>query len=883
MPASVDAAFSLSAEEAAALLRVERTAGLSGDEVSERLVVFGRNVLAEQQRTSLWSMLVAQFNNIVIYLLFGAAAAAFLFDEVVEGAAVLVVIVINAVIGFFMEYQAVRSMDALRKLSQVRARVRRNGHAQEVPADELVPGDVLLVEAGDVVAADARVLRDVQLEVDESTLTGESVPVAKHSAALADDTPLAEQSNMLFRGTAVTRGNAEAVVVHTGMNTELGAIAALVQTAKQEATPLEEKLNVFGKRLVWLTLVLAVAIIVVGVLRGDDLVLVVETAIALSVAAIPEGMPIVATIALARGMMRMAQRNVIVRRLASVETLGGTNVICTDKTGTLTENRLTVALLSCASGSVEVVWNANGSLSFVGADIGGVLPRLVDAMVLCNNASYVPGSDTGTGDPLEVALLRFAEAVDSASVQGLQQWRRVQEEPFDSDTKIMATLYQCAEQRRVAVKGAPEVVLRRCASVLNSAAQPLSASEQQAWLDLADTLSADGLRVLAFADSFDVDEVSAEGLVFIGLVGFLDPPRFDVAPALRECAEAGIRVVMVTGDHPATAQAIAARVQLADDADVAPAVRGEVLDNAAMLQSEAKSELLRSRVFARVTPRQKLELISLYQSNGDVVAMTGDGVNDAPALRKADIGIAMGKRGTQIAREAATMVLEDDSFASIVEAVRQGRVIFDNIRRFVIYLLSCNISEIFVVAGATVVGLPLPLLPLQILFLNLVTDVFPALALGVGTGDRGIMKQRPRHPGEPIVSRQLWVAILVYGAAMTLSGIAVVWYCDEWLKLDAVVANNVAFLSLTLAQLLHVFNMAPARYSLLRNDVVRNRYVWMALGLCLGILAAAFLIVPVRTALSLTTEVLDYWYIVCAGSLMPAVVNQFLKRVGVVW
>ncbi len=447
----------------------------------------------------------------------------------------------------------------------------------------------------------------------------------------------------------------------------------------------------------------------------------------------------------------------------------------------------------------------------------------------------------------------------------------------------MATRHKLDGDERVAAKGAPEAVLARCRYMLDGDTRELAEQDTTAWLQLADELSADGLRVLAFADSFDALDTPSGDLVFLGLVGFLDPPRPDVGDALQECARAGIRVVMVTGDHPATAKSIAAKVHLIDDQSSEPVVRGESLETIGSMSATEKQELLRARVFARVTPRQKLDLISLYQSNGDVVAMTGDGVNDAPALRKADIGIAMGKRGTQIAREAATMVLEDDAFASIVEAVRQGRIIFDNIRRFVIYLLSCNISEIFVVAGATFAGLPLPLLPLQILFLNLVTDVFPALALGVGAGDQAIMKQQPRNPKEDIISKRLWVAIVVYGIVMTLAGIGVVLYCDTWLQLDAAISNNIAFLSLTLAQLWHVFNIAPSHQSIAGNDVVRNKFVWMAVALCLLILLGAFVVAPVRLALSLTTEVFDYWYIVLLGSLAPALVNQVLKRLKVIW
>ncbi len=886
MITQIDKAFHLPADAAAECLGVKVGTGLTDGDVNERLARFGKNVLTERRPASLWRILLSQFNSLVIYLLLAAATAAFSFGEIVEGLSVLIVIILNAAIGFLMEFQAVRSMDALRKLARVRVRVRRNGMQQEILSDDLVPGDILLIEAGDVIAADARIATSARLEADESTLTGESVPVAKSTNVVAETAPLAERTNMLFKGTAITRGTAVAIVVSTGMQTELGAISELVQSARQEATPLEEKLDVFGQRLVWLALLLALAIVVAGFLRGDDFLLIVETAIALSVAAIPEGMPIVATIALARGMMRMARRDVIVRRLASVETLGGTNVICTDKTGTLTENRLTVSSIALASGTAEVQWSGEGrkvAMTGAVAKTSEAFRRLTEAMVLCNNASYVPDEDRGTGDPVETALLQFAFAIGQEYADAAAQWLRVEEEPFDSDTKIMATLHERQGEQRTAAKGAPEAMLLRCTSILDGDGRTLADDDKTTWLQLAEELSADGLRVLAFADKLGASNAKFGDLVFLGLVGFLDPPRPDVNAALQECAQAGIRVVMVTGDHPATAKSIAAKVHLIDDQHGELVIRGETIETVDAMSATERKELLRTRVFARVTPRQKLDLISLFQDNGDVVAMTGDGVNDAPALRKADIGIAMGKHGTQIAREAATMVLEDDAFSSIVEAVRQGRIIFDNIRRFVIYLLSCNISEIFIVAGAAFAGLPLPLLPLQILFLNLVTDVFPALALGVGVGDPGIMKQQPRNPKEALISKRLWIAIMVYGTVMTLSGIGVIFYCNSWLQLDPAVSNNIAFLSITIAQLGHVFNIAPSHQSFLVSDVVRNRFVWLALALCLLILAGAFAFAPVRSALSLTTEVFEYWYIVLAGSLAPALVNQALKRLKVIW
>lgn len=880
---AIDTPFLLDTDDIARQLKVHTDKGLTSLDVEERLRVFGKNTLREQKQAGLWSILLAQFNSLVVYLLLAAAVAAFLFNEIVEGVAVLVVILVNAAIGCVMEFQAMRSMIALHKLTKTHARVRRNGQVQEILSDDLVPGDILLVEAGDVIAADARIITSRQLEADESTLTGESMPVAKNARTLEKNLPLADRINMLFKGTSITHGNAEAVVVGTGIHTELGTISELMETATQGATPLEEKLNAFSRRLVWIALILAIAIALIGLLNGKEFFLVMETAIALAVAAIPEGMPIVATIALARGMIRLAERNVIVRRLSAVETLGGTNIICTDKTGTLTENKLTVHTIDIVGGTAEVRWAEENRTAIVADTLstkGETFQRLVEVMVLCNNATYSLHQDQGTGDPLEIALLKFAFVLDQRYADTSDLWPRIEEEPFDSDTKIMVTLHASQKGQRIAAKGAPEAILNRCSAILGEDVYSLNDEEKSHWLKRADELSTEGMRVLAFADRDNSDGAS-DDLVFLGLVGFLDPPRSDVAPALHECGRAGIKVIMVTGDHPSTALSVAAKLQLVASLHEAPVLQGNMLDTA--LQNSEKASILRTRVFARVSPKQKLDLISFYQDNGDIVAMTGDGVNDAPALRKADIGIAMGRRGTQIAREAATMVLEDDAFPSIVEAVKQGRIVFDNIRRFVIYLLSCNISEIFVVAGATFVGLPLPLLPLQILFLNLVTDVFPALALGVGSGHHSIMHQAPRHPKEPIISRAHWISVLVYGGVMTLSAIGVMVYCSAWLRLDPVLSNNITFLSVTLAQLCHVFNIAPVYQSFWANDITRNKYIWLAQIVCILILVGAFAIEPVQVALSLSIDVVQYWDIVLAGAIVPALVNQALKRLRVVW
>ncbi|MEB3323664.1 MAG: HAD-IC family P-type ATPase, partial [Synechococcaceae cyanobacterium] len=623
--------------------------------------------------------------------------------------------------------------------------MRRDGAVSLLPAALLVPGDVVVLDAGDVLTADLRLLSGSRLLVDESALTGESLPVDKDAAAVAEATALAERTSMLFKGTAVTRGSGEGIVVATGMATELGGISALVEEAEGEATPLEKRLDRLARRLIGLTLAIAVLVAAAVVSSGRGAYLAVETAIALAVATIPEGLPIVATVALARGMWRMARRNALVENLAAVETLGSTTVVMTDKTGTLTENRMTAVELRIAAGPVDVEGTGLATTGrfrigdeAVAAADQPELHELLRAGVLCSNATLDGAGDDvrAIGDPMEVALLVAGAKAGLDRGELLDEWPEVGEVAFDPETQRMATLHGGDGAVLAVVKGAPEAVLERCTSLrTRDGASPLDDADRDAWTRRADEMAAKGERVLALATA-EVDAPAAfefADLTLLGLVGFFDPPRERVRAAIDACQDAGIRVVMVTGDHGATAWTVAAAVGLIDPREGEPIafVDGRTLPELDTLSEADAARLVEAPIVARATPRQKLSLIELHQGRGAVVAMTGDGVNDAPALKKADIGIAMGKRGTDVAKEAAHMVLRDDAFGTIIAAMRQGRTIFDNIRRFVVYLMSCNVSEVLVVGLAVGGGLPAPLLPLQILFLNLVTDVFPAFALGL--------------------------------------------------------------------------------------------------------------------------------------------------------
>ncbi len=873
--------------------------GLSPDEVERRRAEYGENSLRDTETRSAWQIFIEQFKSLIVALLAVAAVLSFAFGDMVEGFAVLIVILINAVIGFVTELRAVRSMEALQELSRVGAKVRREGQVQEIAAEDIVPGDILVLSGGDVVTADARLLEASKLQADESALTGESVPVAKQVEAVDAETPLAERSSMVYKGTAITRGAGEGVVVATGMDTELGEISTLVQEAEQEATPLEERLEELGRKLIWVTLAIAALVALSGIIAGREIALMIETAVALAVASVPEGLPIVATVALARGMWRMAQRNALVNRLSAVETLGATNVILTDKTGTLTENRMTVTSIVPSAADVSAVNEVDVSgegLTLEGDFVQNDqilhleevnrLRRLLEVGVLCNNAELHGVEDededvTAVGDPLEVALLIAGVKAGIRRSTLLSEVPEAREVAFDAQSKMMATFHEDDGAYHVAVKGALEAVLHAATHVLGAnGREELDAEAREAWASRNEALATEGLRVIAMA-SKTVDDVEVdpyENLTFLGLVALMDPPREEVRGALSSCQDAGIRVVMITGDQPATARNVALAVGLIQDED-ADVIYGQNLEDVGSLNEERRQRLLKASIFARVSPKQKLDLIALHQDSGAVVAMTGDGVNDAPALKKADIGVAMGERGTQVAREAADMILKDDAFSTIVVAVEQGRAIFNNIRKFVLYLLSCNVAEILVVALASIVNAPLPIRPLQILFLNLVTDVFPALALGLSKGDPHIMKRPPRDPSEPILMRKHWLSIVGYSALITVAVLGILALGLTVFDMPQKQAVTLSFLTLALAQLWHVFNMRDRDSHLLRNEISQNRYVWGAVVICILLLLLAVYVPFLADLLHVTPLELREWGVILAFSLIPLLIGQILKEI----
>jgi Ca2+-transporting ATPase len=712
------------------------------------------------------------------------------------------------------------------------------------------------------------------------------VPVEKNTQTIPEETPLAERTNMLYKGTFVSNGNARAVCTATGMETELGNIASMVQSAKTSATPLEKKLEGFSRRLMGITVIIVLVIFLAGILNKVNIPEMLSTAIALAVAAIPEGLPIVATLALARGMLRMAKQQVIVKRLSAVETLGATTIICTDKTGTLTENSLEVAALSIPPDHfLEKDGKGETLADAVPEEIkkGKNYQYLIEVAVLCNNASLEQdnGNWKETGDPLEVSLLKLVWGTDIDADEYRRKFSKEEEAPFNSETKVMGTLHKKDKGYFVAAKGAAENLLDHCSQVMdNGEIKPLSEENKQQWLQDTEKLAAKGLKALGFAMK-EQDQASKEfmdDLVFLGLIGFLDPPRPDVKQVIEECKAARIKVTMLTGDHPATALNIAAQLGIGNDQE--QVINGREMKGYEQLPEEEKERWSEAAVFARVDPRQKLDLVSVLQERGHIVAMTGDGVNDAPALKKADIGIAMGIRGTQVSQEVADMVLKDDAFTSIVKAVEQGRVIFENIRHFITFLLSCNLSELLVIGIAAALNLPFQLIALQILFINLITDVLPALALGVTEGDKDVMQEPPKDPKQPIIDRKRWVAIWSYSAVIAAAALGAAVTGRNMDSPEG--ANNILFFTLIFSQLLHVLNMASANEPLFRNEIFGNRYVWMAIGISALITVLVFFVPAFSEVLNIRNMKGNDWYLVAGFSMASFVVIQGLKRLRVV-
>jgi P-type Ca2+ transporter type 2C len=849
--------YTLEAVEAARRAETEPLRGLSGAEAARRLAAHGANALVESSGRSPATIFLAQFKSLIVALLLVAALVALALGDSIEAGAIFVVIILNALIGFFTEWKAQQTLAALRRQTSPIAQVIRDGQEHEISAAEVVPGDVVVLAAGARVPADGRIIESVRLEVEEAALTGESKPVAKSTDALRDPSAaLGDRRNMAFMGTTITGGRGRMIVTETGMRTEVGKIGTLIEEIGDRDTPLEQKLAGLGRALVGVVMAVCVLVVIAGWVRGNGLLYMVEVGISLAIAAVPEGLLAVATMTLALGMQRMARMRVLVRRLPAVETLGSTTVICTDKTGTLTRNEMTVRSVVLGERRIDVTgsgYAANGEFMIGGRPLDARgddhLLLALRIATLCNDArvDHVDGRAVVLGDPTEGALIVAAEKAGLTLATLNRDCPRIGEVPFSSETKRMVTIHRLPEGGCVAyVKGAPNVVLEGASFHLAVVGQRALMPEDRERLQAVnEELARSALRVLAVAyrvlpDRYD-DRDLVRNLIFVGLIAMIDPLRDEAAGAIATCREAGIRTVMITGDQPATAAEIGRQLGLDRDAEGRPrhTVHGRDL---AALDDDAWQRLVAgASVFARVSPEHKVRIVSALQRHGEVVAMTGDGVNDAPALKQADIGIAMGIKGTEVAKETADMVITDDNFATIVVAVEQGRIVYANILRFVHYLFSCNVAEIVTVFAAIIIGWPLPLAPLQILWLNMITDVLPALALALERSGADVMKQAPRDPMQPLMNRHFvrviaWQGLLLASMTLTAFFVGMRWYGIEGTGLQHAV--TMGFTTLALAQVFHAFNARSRRRSAFTRPFA-NPWLWAALLMCLFLQTAA--------------------------------------------
>ncbi|WP_162130559.1 cation-translocating P-type ATPase [Schlesneria paludicola] len=889
----------LTAIETSQALNVDNKLGLTHENAKHRHQQYGSNTLAHAQQRTAMTIFLSQFRSLIMLLLFIAAVIALAMGEGIEAAAILVVILLNAGIGFLTEWKAHQALSALQKQSVRVAHVIRDGTETEIPASELVPGDLVTIAAGERVPADGRIIECARLQVVEAALTGESLAVTKTPDPILDkDASLGDRLNMAFLGTTITDGRGRMLVTSTGARTEMGKIGMLIDEAISPETPLEQKLARLGRLLIVLVSVLCAVIVVAGWLRGlEDFWHMLEVGISLAIAAVPEGLPAVTTMTLALGMQRMARMRALVRRLPAVETLGSVTVICTDKTGTLTQNEMTVCVFALDDCDVKVTgagYAPIGTFQLAGKEIVARSDERLSLALrigsLCNDAKMdrAHGDDAVLGDPTEAALIVVAEKAGLNQANLAREFPRISEVPFDSTTKQMVTVHTTADGHKIAfLKGSPGTLIAASTSQVGiSGSVPLTSNARQRWEETNVRMAGEALRVLGLAfrelpDTFDEAELTRD-LTFVGLVGMSDPLREQALSAITTCRQAGIRTVMITGDQQATAAEIARQLGIDHDLDGRPlrVVHGRELTG---LDAAGWQKMVtEAAVFARVSPEHKLLIVEALQQQKQVVAMTGDGVNDAPALKKADIGIAMGQSGTDVAKENADLVITDDNFASIVSAVEQGRVIYGNIQRFLHYLLSCNFSEIMTVFFALMIGWPLPLAALQILWLNLITDVFPAFALALEPSAPDVMKRRPRDPEEsllsvPFIGLLVWQGMLLTGVTLLAFGIGMSWHGID--KDGSGAATTIAFMTLALSQVFHVFNARSQHRSAFTGRLFTNGWLWLAVAICLILQFSAIYLPPLQRVLHTVNLSLADLGLIAVCSLLPVAVVELVKTI----
>lgn len=884
-------------EEVTKILDTHIEKGLSTQEATKRLEKYGYNELVEKKVPSIFEMLLSQFKDFLVLILIAASIISIFLGEITDSVVIILIVVLNAILGVLQEYKAGKAMEALKKMAAPEAKVIRDGIVKTIPAKELVPGDIVLLEAGNFVPADLRLIESLNLKIDEAALTGESVPVEKNAnIVFNEEIPLGDRKNTAFMGTIVTYGRGKGVVVSTGMHTEIGMIAKMLESYEEEETPLQKKLQELGRVLGIVSLTICGVVFLLGIFREVNFLEMFMTSVSLAVAAIPEGLPAIVTIVLALGMQRMVKRNALIKKLHAVETLGSTTVICSDKTGTLTQNQMTAVKAFANSKLYTISGEGYKPIGDFTYNKQKIIDPLADADLslllkigaLCNDSSL---EESGlehecektyriVGDPTEGALVVAAAKANLDKKELEKIMPRIGEIPFDSDRKRMTTFHITPEGTIAFVKGAPDIILNLSTQIYRDGnVYPMSLKDREEILKVNEELASNALRVLAFAyrpfDNMPIDvsyENIENNLVFVGLIGMIDPPRPESIEAIKICKKAGIKPVMITGDYKNTAVAIAKELGLIEDKS--KVLTGAELDN---LSDEELASLSKDvSVYARVSPIHKLKIVEAIKKNNHIVAMTGDGVNDAPALKKADIGIAMGITGTDVAKETADMILTDDNFASIVAAVEEGRTIYSNIRKFIFFLLSCNIAEILIIFLAMLLGLPIPLKPIQLLWLNLLTDAFPALALGMEQKEKYIMEIPPRKPEEPILDRKMKIQIAVQSTFMTIAILGAFYYALS-ANFPLEKARTYAFVTLIFGELLRAYTSRSETESIFKIGFFSNSYMLLGTSISFILLLVVLYIPFFSNVFDTVSLSINDWLFIIAFGLTPFAAAEISK------
>lgn len=851
-------------------LNVDEKNGLSSTEALRRLEKYGKNKLETKKKKTLFKQFLSQLKDVMIYILIIAAIISAFLGEISDALIILLVIIINAVIGVIQESKAEKALDALKELSTPKALVKRDGSLKEILSEDIVPGDIVIIDAGRYIPGDLRLIDTANLKIEESAFTGESVPSEKDASFLPDkEIPIGDQNNMAFMSTLATYGRGVGVVVGTGMNTEIGKIAKMIEQEENDETPLQKKLSELGKILGFLAVGICILIFIISFFQGRDLLEMFLTSISLAVAAIPEGLPAIVAIVLALGVQRMVKKNAIIRKLPAVETLGSVSIICSDKTGTLTQNKMTVTTVYTNDSYIkESDFNLNDNESKL----------LVDCMVLCNDATYSEKSQTG--DPTEIALLESPFKLNILKEKLEKEFKRIDEIPFDSDRKLMTTVNLVDDKKaRVFTKGALDSILSICNKIsINGKLLDFTKEYKAKVLENSNIMSDKALRVLAFAykdiskENIVLDSLEKD-LVFIGMVGMIDPPRLEVKDSIKLCKSAGITPVMITGDHKNTAFAIANELGIAED--ISQAITGHEIDR--FKEEEFNEKIINYRVFARVSPEHKVKIVKAFKSHGNIVSMTGDGVNDAPSLKAADIGVAMGITGTDVSKGASDMILTDDNFSTIVSAVEEGRKIYLNIKKSIVFLLSCNLGEILTLFTAILLNWNSPLQPIHILWVNLITDSFPALALGVDKTKEDVMNNPPRNPKESIFIKSDKIQLIING--VLIGGITLFAFkLGERLYADSLIhAQTMAFVVLSVSQLFLSLSLRSNTKSAFSLGIFSNKYLVYSILLGIFLQVIIISISFIANIFKVTPLLLYDWIVVILVSLIPFAINEILK------